>query len=134
LRLIGELAPDSGCVRIEPAGARVVLCPQVLEAAGPDVEDLAERGDGDARWLKALLQLDAEGLSRWNTLSPGQRKRWQVGAALAREPDVLLLDEPTNHIGAEARAQLVGALRRFRGIGALVYMRATTRRRSSRST
>jgi ATPase subunit of ABC transporter with duplicated ATPase domains len=121
LRLIaGELAPDSGRVRIEPAGARVVLCPQVLEAAGPDVEDLAERGDGDARRLKALLHLDAESLSRWSTLSPGQRKRWQVGAALAREPDVLLLDEPTNHIDAEARAQMVGALRRFRGIGALV--------------
>ena len=59
-------------------------------------------------------------LERWSTLSPGERKRWQIGAALAREPDVLLLDEPTNHLDAEAREWLVSALRRFRGVGVLV--------------
>ncbi len=56
----------------------------------------------------------------WPSLSPGERKRWQIGAALAEEPDVLLLDEPTNHLDAEARALLVGALERFRGIGVVV--------------
>jgi predicted CXXCH cytochrome family protein len=75
---------------------------------GPDVE--AERGDGDARRLRAQLDLDPEALPRWSALSPGQRKRWQVGASLAREPDVLLLDKPTNHIDAEARAELAALL------------------------
>ncbi len=121
LRLLAqELSPDSGRVHVEPAGARIALCPQVLEKPGTDVEALAERADGEARRLKAQLGLDAEGLSRWSTLSPGQRKRWQVGAALARDPDVVLLDEPTNHMDAEARELLVAALRRFRGIGLLV--------------
>lgn len=36
------------------------------------------------------------------------------------EPDILLLDEPTNHLDAEGRSLLVGALRRFRGVGVIV--------------
>jgi len=121
LRLIaGELALDSGRIRLEPDGARVVHCPQGIDVAGSEVEALGARDDGEGRRLRGLLALDVEGLARWTTLSPGERKRWQVGAALAREPDVLLLDEPTNHVDAEARALLLGALRRFRGVGVLV--------------
>ncbi|MCA9518700.1 MAG: ATP-binding cassette domain-containing protein, partial [Myxococcales bacterium] len=41
--------------------------------------------------------LDPDDVPRWPTLSPGERKRWQIAAALAARPDVLLLDEPTNH-------------------------------------
>ena len=68
----------------------------------------------------APLSLRADELARWPTLSPGERKRWQVGAALAARPDVLILDEPTNHLDAEARAVLVAVLERFSGIGVLV--------------
>ncbi len=82
LRLLAsELAPDLGRIHIEPAGALVALCQQVLEESGPEILALAERVDGEARRLMAQLNLDVEGLSRWSTLSPGQRKRWQVGAA-----------------------------------------------------
>jgi ATPase subunit of ABC transporter with duplicated ATPase domains len=52
--------------------------------------------------------------------SPGERRRAQIGAALARRAEVLVLDEPTNHIDAEARAQLVRALRRFTGIALVI--------------
>jgi ATPase subunit of ABC transporter with duplicated ATPase domains len=55
-----------------------------------------------------------------STLSPGERKQLQIGAALAQDPDVLLLDEPTNHLDAAARAKLLKTLRRFRGIGIVV--------------
>ncbi|HEU4615058.1 MAG TPA: ATP-binding cassette domain-containing protein, partial [Kofleriaceae bacterium] len=59
-------------------------------------------------------------LARWDTLSPGERRRWQIGAALSAEPDVLLLDEPTNHVDASCRALLVSALRRFDGVGLVI--------------
>jgi ATPase subunit of ABC transporter with duplicated ATPase domains len=116
----GALAPSSGRVRLDPPAARVALCAQRVDAAGPDAHALAARGDGEARRLRAALRLDPADLDRWPTCSPGERKRWQVAAALATEPDVLLLDEPTNHADAEARALLTGALERFRGVALLV--------------
>ncbi len=88
--------------------------------ASADIETLATRDDADAYRMRALLRLDSDALARWGTLSPGERKRWQIGGALAREPDVLLLDEPTNHLDAVARDWLITALRRFRGVGVVV--------------
>ena len=121
LRLLaGELAPTAGRVRVDPSGAPVALCAQRVDVPGDDVSALAEREDGEARRLRATLALEPDALARWETLSPGERKRWQIGAALARDPQVLLLDEPTNHVDREARERLVAALRRHRGVGVLV--------------
>ena len=118
--LAGEIAPHEGTVRLRPADATVVHCPQTIDEIGVDVLALADANDGLAAELKGRLALDGNELRRWPTLSPGERKRWQIGAALAREPDVLLLDEPTNHLDGEARERLLGALGRFRGIGLVV--------------
>ena len=122
LRLVsGALRPTGGTVLVSPEGARVVLCPQEVGlVAGEDARQLAMRDDGEARRLRGLLDLDPGALARWGTLSPGERKRWQIGAALSSAPDVLLLDEPTNHADAAARAVLLGALRRFGGVGIVV--------------
>ncbi len=116
----GALAPASGELRVEPDGARVVLCPQRVDEPGPDAAALAARDDGEARRLRGALRLVPEDLARWATCSPGERKRWQLAAALAADPDVLLLDEPTNHADGDARALLLDALRRFRGLGVVV--------------
>jgi ATPase subunit of ABC transporter with duplicated ATPase domains len=118
--LAGELAPTEGSVRRDPSGACVVLCPQELEDLTADVSAFAEDARGFASELRGRLELSSGEIERWSTLSPGERKRWQIGAALAREPDILLLDEPTNHLDAAGRALLVGALRRFRGVGIVV--------------
>jgi ATPase subunit of ABC transporter with duplicated ATPase domains len=121
LRLLaGALAPTSGRIRLEPAGLRVLACPQDVDAAGPAEAALAAAEDGEARALRHRLRLDPAALARWPTLSPGERRRWQVGAALAAGPAALLLDEPTNHLDAEARALLAAALAGFRGVGLLV--------------
>jgi len=120
LRLIaGELVPDAGAVRTVPP-ARAVLCPQEVGHVTEDVRALAEARDGTAGRLRGELGLRTAQLDRWDTLSPGERKRWQIAAALRQEPAVLLLDEPTNHLDVEARDRLLRALRRFRGIGLLV--------------
>jgi ATPase subunit of ABC transporter with duplicated ATPase domains len=123
--LSGELAPTEGSVRRDPNGASLATCPQDVEDVSDDVLSLAH-GDGAAgdrrlvAELRGRLGLDPDDVERWASLSPGERKRWQIGGALARAPDILLLDEPTNHLDAEGRALLVGALRRFRGIGVVV--------------
>jgi ATPase subunit of ABC transporter with duplicated ATPase domains len=121
LRLIaGELAPDTGTLHPEPARGQICLCPQRVEGCDPSLRELAARLDGTGSRLRGTLRLDPDQLERWPTLSPGERKRWQIGAALAAEPHVLLLDEPTNHLDGEARDVLRAALEGFEGVGVLV--------------
>ena len=67
-----------------------------------------------------MLALDPPQLARWPSLSPGERKRWQIASALADSPDLLLLDEPTNHLDSQARKLLTEELKNFQGIGVLV--------------
>ncbi|MHB8876948.1 MAG: ATP-binding cassette domain-containing protein [Myxococcaceae bacterium] len=118
--LAGELHATEGQVRREAADARVLLCEQRVEAAPPGALRLADSWEPEDCRLRATLGLEEAELSRWPTLSPGERRRWQVGAALAANPDVLLLDEPGNHLDAEGLAFLTAALRRFRGVGVIV--------------
>ncbi len=118
--ITGAHAPTSGSVSVEPPGLAPVLCVQRVDSLTSDIEEFAWDWDRDAVRMRASLKLDAETLSRWATLSPGERKRWQIGAALMAAPDVLLLDEPTNHLDAEARDLLVAALMSYTGCGVVV--------------
>jgi len=121
LRLLaGELAPTAGRAWRAPPGATLALCPQEVERLDAAIAGFAQAGDGEARSLRGRLRLDPGGLPRWATLSPGERKRWQLGAALHQAPRILLLDEPTNHLDEEARELVIEALRRFTGVGLLV--------------
>ncbi|MCB9735251.1 MAG: ABC-F family ATP-binding cassette domain-containing protein [Deltaproteobacteria bacterium] len=121
LRLLeGSLSPTRGAVAREPADVLVTLCAQRVDALPDAVSAFAWDWSKDAARLRARLDLDPDDVPRWPTLSPGERKRWQIAAALAARPDVLLLDEPTNHLDAGARAALVDALRAFRGVGVVV--------------
>jgi ATPase subunit of ABC transporter with duplicated ATPase domains len=116
----GELAPEAGTVRVHPPEGTLSYCPQEVGACSDDVRTLACASHKQARRLMGELQLVPAQLERWDTLSPGERKRWQIAAALAAAPVLLLLDEPTNHLDAEARGLLVRALQRFGGIGLVV--------------
>ncbi len=118
--LVAGLSPETGEVRRLPAGLEAVLCEQTVDALDPAIDALARADDAAARRWRGRLRLEPSELARWPTLSPGERKRWQLAAALAAEPGVLLLDEPTNHVDAEARALLAAALEHFRGIGVVV--------------
>ena len=121
LRLLdGSLSPRQGQLRLEPTTARVELCAQTVERLTGVCQAFGDAWDGDAQRLRGRLRLDPMDLERWPTLSPGERKRWQVGAALWTEPEILLLDEPTNHLDAGARDLLSAALSNFPGIGLLV--------------
>lgn len=121
LRLVaGELSPTSGRIVTDPGDAVVTVVEQTIDKPGEAVLDLAGSLDSSARRWMGRLDLRPHELDRWDTLSPGERKRWQVGAALATEPDILLLDEPTNHIDAEARSLVVDTFREFQGVGLIV--------------
>ncbi len=121
LRLLtGELRPSAGQVERDPPGALVHLCSQRVEHLEPGVLRFAASRDPLACRWRGRLELDTVQLERWQTLSPGERRRWQIGAALAESPDVLLLDEPTNHLDADARDRLIDALRAYPGVGVVV--------------
>jgi ATPase subunit of ABC transporter with duplicated ATPase domains len=120
LRLLrGELSPTEGQVVVDPPGA-IAHCPQRVDAPDPALHAFAEAQEGAAHRLRGRLGLEPDTLARWPTLSPGERKRWQVGAALHASPGVLLLDEPSQHLDASGRRFLLDALGTFRGVGLLV--------------
>ena len=118
--ITGDHPPDIGSVSVEPPGLPPVLCEQRVDNLTSDIESFAWDWDRDTVRMRASLKLDPEHLRRWVTLSPGERKRWQIGAALVGAPDVLLLDEPTNHLDSEARDLLVTALMSYKGCGVVV--------------
>ena len=114
---IGEFEPQSGrVVRL----ATAVYVPQRTDEPPPGAEDFQYAYDAGAFDLRQRLGIGDDWLDRWNTLSHGERKRFQIASALWRDPELLALDEPTNHIDAEARELLAATLRRFRGVGLLV--------------
>jgi len=113
----GRLQPDHGLVSIPEL---VCYCPQRTDDPPEGVGQLMAAQDRDSLILKADLDLKDDDLLRWESLSFGERKRFQIASALYHNPDLLALDEPTNHLDAATRNLLYRALKRYRGIGLLV--------------
>lgn len=113
----GDLTPDGGSVTPRLAGA---YCAQSTERAPQNLEDFALDYSSDAVRLRATLGLDDEWPWRFETLSPGERKRLQIACALWQRPPVLALDEPTNHLDVMTRHLLLDALKAYHGVGLLV--------------
>ncbi len=116
----GDLTPSAGSVTTDPSDALAVLCAQTVDTISPEIEAFAASLDRPDIVARGRLRLDPADVDRWPTMSPGERKRWQIGSALSRRPDILMLDEPTNHLDADGRALLMGELARFGGVGLLV--------------
>ncbi|MCA9627450.1 MAG: ABC-F family ATP-binding cassette domain-containing protein [Myxococcales bacterium] len=117
--MAAALAPSAGR-RLGPAAGDVAWCAQRVDEPGADVRLLAEAYERQALRWQQRLALEPSMLERWSSLSPGERRRWQLAAALNREPELLLLDELSNHIDTQSRRQIEQALRSFSGIAVLV--------------
>ena len=115
----GALAPTRGVIHRDRV-VTVASVAQRVDDLDAAVAAFARDPARDAARWRARLALAPAQLERWPVLSPGERKRWQLAAALAAAPDLLLVDEPTNHLDAAAVAACVDALASFRGVGVLV--------------
>jgi ATPase subunit of ABC transporter with duplicated ATPase domains len=113
----GLLPPGAGTVR-GPADS--LYCPQRTDSIPESWEELFFAGDNAAGRLLASLGIGDDWPYRWETLSHGERKRFQLAVALWRKSGFLAVDEPTNHLDAEASALAREALKTYRGIGLLV--------------
>ncbi len=115
----GALVPVHGAVRRTHIASIAVVAQRVDE---PDdaISELAWKFDRDALRVRARFGLGDDDVARWATLSPGERKRWQLAAALASDPDLLIVDEPSNHLDATALALAADALTSFGGVGIVV--------------
>ncbi len=122
--LTGALTPTAGDI-VVASSLPPRLVPQDVGELTDDIRGFAWQWDGIAERLRRRLDLDPDDLDPtlgrgWHALSPGQRQRWQLAAALAEQPDVLLLDEPTNHLDAAARGLVLDVLSGFDGLGLIV--------------
>ena len=119
LRVLGGLdSPTSGHVAFAPGDLRVRLVEQAAHVDSEKVGALAETTSREGTRLRAALRLEPGRLGA--PLSPGERRRWQLGSAIFDAPDVLLLDEPQNHLDADGTHELSAALSMFRGIAVVV--------------
>ncbi|MDR3123697.1 MAG: ATP-binding cassette domain-containing protein [Treponema sp.] len=113
----GLCRPAAGSIR-RPGDS--LYCPQRTDAIPDSWEDLFFSDDNAAGRLLDSLAIGDDWPYRWETLSHGERKRFQLAVALWRNPAFLAVDEPTNHLDVEAAALLREALRTYQGIGLLV--------------
>lgn len=115
--LTGGIEPTRGSIERPPTA---LYCSQSTAAPPAGLPDLFSSPDAEDFEIIRLLGIGYDWLYRWPTLSHGERKRAQLGAALYARPDLLALDEPTNHLDGEAVAALESVLDRYDGIGILI--------------
>ena len=75
-----------------------IYCRQRTDNAPGRLYDLIHAINTDAFRIRGQLGIEDDWITRWSTLSHGERKRAQIAVALWPKPQVLAVDEPTNHL------------------------------------
>lgn len=113
----GIIQPTEGNIIIQ---ANIEYCEQRTDELPENHYDLFHDYSKESFRLIDQLELKEEWLSRWNTLSHGERKRVQIATALFRKPEILAVDEPTNHLDKGTRTKLIASLKQYKGVGLIV--------------
>ncbi|MBF0664087.1 MAG: ABC-F family ATP-binding cassette domain-containing protein [Brevundimonas sp.] len=130
--MLGELAPDSGSVRLG-ANLEPVYLDQSREGLKSDMTlwDALTPGGGDsilvrgvskhvAAYAKDFLFQEGQLRQPISTLSGGERNRLLLARALAKPANMLVLDEPTNDLDMDTLDKLEELLESYDGTLILV--------------
>ena len=116
----GEIDPGHGLVLGYYAQEHETLDPRrtVLENLLGQAPDIS---DGDARSVLGRFLFSGDTVFQpAGTLSGGEKTRLALACLVVSGANVLLLDEPTNNLDPASRAEILGALRDYRGAVVLV--------------
>jgi ATP-binding cassette subfamily F protein uup len=130
--LTGELAPDSGVVRVADPAPRIVTMSQtraefpkgaLLQDAISPLGDKVRFRDSEMHvksWSRRFLFRDEQLLQSVSMLSGGELARAHVARMMLETADVLVLDEPTNDLDIPTLEVLEDAIETFSGATLLV--------------
>ena len=113
----GLLTPDTGTV---VSSGSALYCPQRTDHPPPYLDEFLLDWSSESIRLRDTHKIGDDWGNRWDTLSYGERKRFQIAAAIWTRPAVLALDEPFNHLDTDARSLLISSMREYQGCGLLV--------------
>jgi ATPase subunit of ABC transporter with duplicated ATPase domains len=119
----GQVAPDSGHVRLGASLKLGYFAQQALDLLDPDLtieeqlrSDFPNESIGALRNLAGAFQFSGEDVDKKvRALSGGEKTRLVLARMLLDPPNFLVLDEPTNHLDLATKEMLLEALKDFDG-------------------
>ena len=119
----GQVAPDSGHVRLGASLKLGYFAQQALDLLDPDLtveeqlrSDFPNESIGALRNLAGAFQFSGEDVDKKvRALSGGEKTRLVLARMLLDPPNFLVLDEPTNHLDLATKEMLLDALKDFDG-------------------
>jgi ATPase subunit of ABC transporter with duplicated ATPase domains len=121
--IAGQLAPDTGTIRLGASLRMGYFAQQSLDLLDPDrtlleqmQHDFPLEGQGTLRALLGAFQFSGDDVDKpVRALSGGERSRLVIARMLLDPPNFLVLDEPTNHLDIETKEMLIASLAPFEG-------------------
>jgi ATP-binding cassette subfamily F protein 3 len=123
----GELTPDAGSVRYNPASHAAYFAQNtheqldVTRTAVDAVLASADISPERARNLLGRMRIGGDAAEKpVSAFSGGERRRIMLACLMAQHADVLLMDEPTNDLDIDSREALEAVLSEYEGTLVLV--------------
>ncbi|MBI3400294.1 MAG: ABC-F family ATP-binding cassette domain-containing protein [Acidobacteria bacterium] len=121
--IVGQVAPDSGIVKLGASLQMGYFAQQSLDLLDPDLtieeqltKDFPEESIGSLRNLAGAFQFSGDDTDKKiRALSGGEKTRLVLARMLLNPPNFLVLDEPTNHLDLATKEMLLDALKDFDG-------------------